>query len=359
MSSPAEAAAAIQARAPGFTPRVGLVLGSGLGALVDELADAVHIPYADIPGFRVGTVTGHAGALSLGTLDGMPVACFQGRSHVYEGIEASAVTTPVRTLRLLGAEILVLTNAAGSLRAEAGPGSLVALTDHINMQGFNPLVGPNDEAVGPRFPSLATAYDPELRAGLHATADELGTPLHDGVYLAVSGPSFETPAEIRAFKTMGADLVGMSTVPEAIVAAPLRAAGRGGQRRHEPRGGMGEVALSHEQTLEEGKQGAARLAPAAAEVGGDPMTFFAQELIRRKRDGGALSDEELRWLVQGITDGTVTDGQAAAFAMAVFFRDLEPRRARDADHRDARLRQRAELGPRRPGARQALDRRGR
>jgi xanthosine phosphorylase len=261
MSSPAEAAAAIRARAPGFTPRVGLVLGSGLGALVDELADPVHIPYADIPGFRVGTVTGHAGALSLGTLDGTPVACFQGRSHVYEGIEASAVTTPVRTLRLLGAESLVLTNAAGSLRAEAGPGSLVALSDHINLQGFNPLVGPNDEAVGPRFPSLATVYDPELRAGLHTAAEELGTPLDDGVYLAVSGPSFETPAEIRAFKTMGADLVGMSTVPEAIAAAHcgLRVAAVSVVTNLAE--GMGDVALSHDQTLEEGKKGAAALGP--------------------------------------------------------------------------------------------------
>ena len=174
----------------------------------------------------------------------------------------------MRTLRLLGAEILVLTNAAGSLRAEAGPGSLVALTDHINMQGFNPLIGPNDEAVGPRFPSLATAYDPELRAGLHAAADELGTPLHDGVYLAVSGPSFETPAEIRAFKTMGADLVGMSTVPEAIVAAPLRAAGRGGQRRHQPRRGHGRGRALARTDPRGGKKGAAALGPLLRSVGG-------------------------------------------------------------------------------------------
>ena len=194
----AQAAAVVAERAPGFRPRLGLVLGSGLGALADELSDAVTIPYADLPGFRVGTVSGHAGALTLGSLDGVPVACLRGRSHVYEGIEASAVTTPIRTLRLLGAEILVLTNAAGSLRPEAGPGSLVALTDHINLQGFNPLVGPNDEDAGPRFPTLLDAYDPELRAGLHAAADALGMPLHDGVYLAVSGPSFETPAEIRA-----------------------------------------------------------------------------------------------------------------------------------------------------------------
>jgi xanthosine phosphorylase len=258
---PSRAAATIQARAPGRVPRVGLVLGSGLGALVDELADAVHIPYSEIPGFRVGTVVGHAGALSLGTLDGTPVACFQGRSHVYEGIDASAVTTPIRTLRLLGAEILMLTNAAGSLRPEAGPGSLVALRDHINLQGFNPLVGPNEDDVGPRFPTLRDAYDPELRARLHAAADELGTPLHDGVYLAVSGPSFETPAEIRAFKTLGADLVGMSTVPEAIVArhCGLRVAAVSVVTNLAE--GMGDVALSHEQTLEEGRRGAARLAP--------------------------------------------------------------------------------------------------
>ena len=259
--SAARAAAAVAERAPGFRPRVGLVLGSGLGALVDELEDAVSVPYADIPGFRVGTVSGHAGALALGTLDGVPVACFQGRSHVYEGIEAAAVTIPIRALRLLGAESLLLTNAAGSLRPEAGPGSLVALTDHINLQGFNPLMGANDEAVGPRFPSLSDAYDPELRAGLHRAAGELGTTLHDGVYLAVSGPSFETPAEIRAFRTLGADLVGMSTVPEAIVArhCGLRVAAVSVVTNLAE--GMGEVALSHEQTLEEGKRGAAELGP--------------------------------------------------------------------------------------------------
>jgi len=261
MSVADAAAAAIAARAPGSRPRVGLVLGSGLGALVDELEGVVTIPYADIPGFRVGTVSGHAGALSLGTLDGVPVACFQGRSHVYEGIEAAAVTTPIRTLRRLGAEILVLTNAAGSLRPEAGPGSLVALSDHINLQGFNPLVGPNDENVGPRFPTLLDAYDPELRAELHRAADELGTTLHDGVYLAVSGPSFETPAEIKAFRTLGADLVGMSTVPEAIVArhCGLRVAAISVVTNLAE--GMGDVALSHEQTLEEGRRGAAALGP--------------------------------------------------------------------------------------------------
>ena len=267
MSGPAEAAAAVERHAPGFRPRGGRVGGCGRGgrggggALVDVLDDAVHIPYAELPGFRAGTVTGHAGSLALGTLDGVPVAVLQGRSHVYEGIEAAAITTPIRMLRLLGAEILVLTNAAGSLRPEAGPGSLVALSDHINLQGFNPLVGANDEAVGPRFPSLAEAYDPDLRAGLHRAAEELGTTLHDGVYLAVSGPSFETPAEIRAFRTLGADLVGMSTVPEAIVArhCGLRVAAVSVVTNLAE--GMGEVALSHEQTLEEGRRGAAALGP--------------------------------------------------------------------------------------------------
>jgi xanthosine phosphorylase len=256
-----DAAAAVLERAPGFRPRLGLVLGSGLGALADELADAVTIPYPELPGFRAGTVSGHAGALSLGVLDGVPVACLRGRSHVYEGIDAAAVATPVRTLRLLGAETVLLTNAAGSLRPEAAPGSLVAIADHINLQGFNPLVGPNDEDVGPRFPTLLGLYDPELRAGLHRAADELGTPLHDGVYLAVSGPSFETPAEIRAFRTLGADLVGMSTVPEAIVArhCGLRVAAVSVVTNLAE--GMGEVALSHEQTLAEGERGAAALAP--------------------------------------------------------------------------------------------------
>jgi xanthosine phosphorylase len=256
-----EAAAAVADRAPGFTPRLGLVLGSGLGALADELTEAVTIPYAELPGFRVGTVSGHAGALTLGHLDGVPVACLRGRSHVYEGIDVSAITTPIRTLKLIGAEILVLTNAAGSLRPEAGPGSLVALADHINLQGFNPLIGPNDDEVGPRFPSLSGTYDPDLRAGLHAAADALGTPLHEGVYLAVTGPSFETPAEIRAFRTLGADLVGMSTVPEAIVArhCGLRVAAVSVVTNLAE--GMGDSPLSHEQTLAEGERGAAELAP--------------------------------------------------------------------------------------------------
>jgi len=256
-----KAAQAIAERAPGIHPRLGLMLGSGLGELAERLGDRVAIPYGELPGFHVGGLAGHAGALVLGRLAGQDVAIFSGRWHVYEGIEGGAITTPVRTLKALGAEILILTNAAGSLRPEAGPGSLVCLSDHINMLGFNPLIGPNDDAAGPRFPSLRAAYDPELRTRLHAAADALGTPLHDGVYLAVAGPSFETPAEIRAFRTLGADLVGMSTVPEVIAArhAGLRVAAISAVTNLAE--GMGGEELSHEQTLRVAKEGAARLGP--------------------------------------------------------------------------------------------------
>jgi xanthosine phosphorylase len=256
-----EAAAAIAERAPGLRLRLGLMLGSGLGELADRLDDRLQIPYEELPGFHVGGLAGHAGALVLGRLAGQPVAIFSGRWHVYEGIDGSAITTPVRTIKALGADMFLLTNAAGSLRADAGPGSLVCLTDHINMLGFNPLTGPNDDAAGPRFPSLRDAYDPDLRARLHAAAEALGIELHDGVYLAVSGPSFETPAEIRAFRTLGADVVGMSTVPEVIAArhAGLRVAAVSAVTNLAE--GMGGEELSHEQTLRVAKEGAARLGP--------------------------------------------------------------------------------------------------
>jgi len=255
------AAEVIAGRAPGLTPTLGLMLGSGLGPLADRLEERVEIPYGELPGFHAGGLAGHAGALALGRLAGRPVVIFSGRWHVYEGIEGSAITTPIRTLKALGAERLVLTNAAGSLRPEAGPGSLVCLSDHINLMGFSPLTGPNDDAAGPRFPSLRDAYDPELRARLHRAAEALGTELHDGVYLAVRGPAFETPAEIRAFRTLGADLVGMSTVPEVIAArhAGLRVAAVSAVTNLAE--GMGGEELSHEQTLRVAQQGAARLGP--------------------------------------------------------------------------------------------------
>jgi xanthosine phosphorylase len=230
-------------------PRVGLVLGSGLGALADAVTDAVAIPYADLPGFPVGSVPGHAGRLVLGTLAGTPVVVLQGRAHLYEGIPVSDLAVPVRTVRALGAEAIVLTNAAGSLHPDNKPGSLMALSDHINLMGANPLTGVNDDAVGPRFVGLGDAYDDELRARLHDAAEAEGVRLAEGVYLAVSGPSFETPAEIRAFKVLGADAVGMSTVPEDIVArhCGLRVAAVSAITNLAE--GLGDEVLTHEHTL--------------------------------------------------------------------------------------------------------------
>jgi purine-nucleoside phosphorylase len=230
-------------------PRLGIILGSGLGAVADALDDAVMIPYTDLPDFPAPSVHGHAGTVALGTLSGLPVAVMQGRRHVYEGGDPGAMRGPVRALKEAGAEALLVTNAAGSLDAAVGPGSLMAISDHINMLGVNPLTGPNDDAVGPRFPSLRDAYDPELRRALHATADSLGIALAEGVYLATAGPSFETPAEIRAFRTLGADAVGMSTVPEVILArhAGLRVAAVSAITNLAE--GMGGEELSHEQTL--------------------------------------------------------------------------------------------------------------
>jgi xanthosine phosphorylase len=254
-----KAAVVVAERAPGFAPRLGIILGSGLGAVADALGGAVTIPYGDLPGFPQPGIAGHAGALVLGTLSGLPVAILQGRRHVYEGGDPGAMRVPVRALRQAGAEALLVTNAAGSLRAEVGPGSLMAISDHINMLGVNPLTGPNDEEFGPRFPSLRDAYDPELRRTLHAAAGSLGIPLAEGVYLAASGPSFETPAEIRAFRTLGADAVGMSTVPEVILArhAGLRVAAVSAITNLAE--GMGGEELSHEQTLRYAKAAAGDL----------------------------------------------------------------------------------------------------
>jgi len=230
-------------------PRLGIILGSGLGAVAEALDDAVTIPYTELPDFPQPSVHGHAGTLALGTLSGLSVAVLQGRRHVYEGGDPGAMRGPVRALMAAGAEALFLTNAAGSLNAEVGPGSLMAIVDHINMLGVNPLTGPNDDAIGPRFPSLRDAYDPELRARLRDAATALDIELAEGVYLATAGPTFETPAEIRAFRTLGADAVGMSTVPEVILArhAGLRVAAVSAITNLAE--GMGGEELSHEQTL--------------------------------------------------------------------------------------------------------------
>lgn len=208
----------IAQKSQGFKPKVGLVLGSGLGSLADQIENALHFPYEELEGFsRVG-VKGHSGVLTLGTLFGIPVACLQGRPHYYEGNDNIAMRTPIRTLKTLGCEQLIVTNAAASLRPHVTPGQLVVLSDHINLSFNNPLSGPNDEDFGTRFPSMENAYDADMRAQLQAHAEDLGITLSEGVYLAVLGPSYETPAEIRAFAMLGAHLVGMSTVSDVIVA---------------------------------------------------------------------------------------------------------------------------------------------
>jgi purine-nucleoside phosphorylase len=199
-------------------PRVAVVLGSGLGAFADELSDRTDIPYSEIPQWPASTAIGHAGKLVLGNLDGLEVAVMAGRSHLYEGYTAAQVTMGVRTLHGLGVRSIVFTNAAGGINLSYKQGALVLISDHINLQGTNPLIGPNDDSAGPRFPDMSDAYSAGYRAIAHEVAHRLGIPLADGVYAAVTGPSYETPAEIRYLRTIGADLVGMSTALETIVA---------------------------------------------------------------------------------------------------------------------------------------------
>ena len=214
------AAAFIRSRAP-LAPRAGVILGSGLGAFAETLDDAVSIPYAEIPHFPLSSVAGHAGRLVLGTVRGVPVAVMAGRVHGYEGYPASLVAFPARVLGKLGIGALVVTNAAGGVNPLFEPGDLMRITDHVNLAGANPLTGPNDPRFGPRFPDLSHAYDPALGAELERVGASLGLALRRGVYAQMAGPSYETPAEIRMLRALGADAVGMSTVPEVIAAAHL------------------------------------------------------------------------------------------------------------------------------------------
>jgi len=202
-------------------PQLGLILGSGLGGIADRLEDPVVIPYGEIPDFPVPHVEGHPGRLVIGTSSGVRVAAMQGRVHGYEGYLPWQVGFPARVLCKLGISALVVTNASGGIRAELRPGDLMRISDHIDLSGGNPLVGPNDGRLGPRFPDMTRAYDPVLAERLYAVARRVGVELKTGVYASVRGPSFETPAEIRMLRTLGADAVGMSTVPEVVVAAHM------------------------------------------------------------------------------------------------------------------------------------------
>jgi xanthosine phosphorylase len=255
-----EAGQALEKRS-GVLPRVGVVLGSGLGAVAEAVDDPVEIAYEDLPGFPRPSVEGHGGRAVLGTMGQVPVVVLQGRAHLYEGVDPELVRTPVRALRAAGAEILLLTNAAGSLRPELGPGRLMLINDHINLSGINVLSGPNEDQLGERFTNMSDAYDPELGERIRAAAEQLEIDLDEGVYLAVSGPSFETAAEIRAFRTLGADAVGMSTVHETIVArhCGLRVAAVSAITNLAE--GMSEEPLSHEQTLRDAARAAADLGP--------------------------------------------------------------------------------------------------
>lgn len=209
----------IKKKFPSFQAKIGIVLGSGLGKFAEELENSVSIPYEDLPGFPKSKVLGHDGKFILGYSQGVPLLCLQGRAHTYEGVENyESVKTYVRTLKILGCEYFIATNASGSLQKEVGPGELMLITDHINFQAGNPLIGPNDEEFGPRFYPLDCAYDPSMRANLLDLAQKNSITLHQGVYISVSGPHYETAAEIRAFRLLGADAVGMSTVPEVLVA---------------------------------------------------------------------------------------------------------------------------------------------
>jgi purine-nucleoside phosphorylase len=241
-------------------PRIGIVLGSGLGAFAGQLAEATAIPFAEIPHFPQSTVPGHSGRLVLGTVAGVPVAVMQGRVHAYEGYSSDEVAFPVRVLGRAGVTQLILTNAAGGINADYHQGQLVLLSDHINFSGRNPVAGANDERFGPRFFDMTEAYSARLRRLAHDAARSMSFDLSEGVYLSVLGPSFETPAEIRAFRALGADLVGMSTVQETIAARHMEIEVLGISCVTNMAAGIQKEPLSHEEVMETGRAVEARLA---------------------------------------------------------------------------------------------------
>ena len=235
-------------------PSIGVVLGSGLGMFADALTQSVRVPYREIPGLPVSTAIGHRGELVVGTFDGIPIAVMSGRFHLYEGYTAQQVVAGIRLFRELGVRRVVLTNAAGGINPDFGEGALVLMSDHINLQGANPLVGPNDTGLGERFPDMTEVYSASLREIAKRTAAELGIRLFEGVYAAMLGPSYETPAEIRFLRMIGADLVGMSTVPEAIAANHLGIEVLGISCVTNIAAGLSGRKLSHEEVLEIGRR---------------------------------------------------------------------------------------------------------
>lgn len=245
-----EAADYIKEKLGGRTPEIAITLGSGLGDLADQLVDAINIPYGEIPHFPVSTVAGHKGQFVVGKLGGREVLCMQGRFHYYEGYDLKQVTLPVRVMKLLGIETLIVTNAAGGINTEFRPGNLMLIEDHLNLTGENPLIGENPSEFGERFFDMTVAYDREYRTLAGQLAAEMNIPLQKGVYAWLTGPNYETPAEIRYLRTIGADAVGMSTVPEVLVArhSGLRVCGISCITNLAA--GMGEGLLSHEEVKE-------------------------------------------------------------------------------------------------------------
>jgi purine-nucleoside phosphorylase len=246
-----EAVAAIHAALPrNAAPRIGLVLGSGLGGWADRLARRTTIPYASIPGFHASTVPGHAGQLVYGSSAGVPVLAMQGRIHAYEGHDLATVVFPARTLVAAGCTTLIITNAAGGVAPALSPGDLVLLSDHLNLMGASPLRGPNELTLGTRFPDMSAVYPLALREAAHRAAARVGVTLKEGVYAGLNGPQYETPAEIRMLRTLGADLVGMSTVPEAIAAVHMGAQVLGISCVTNLAAGVSPHKLSHDEVTE-------------------------------------------------------------------------------------------------------------
>ena len=240
-------------------PKTAIILGSGLGALANEIANPATIDYTDIKGFPASTVQGHGGKLIIGDLEGQTVLCMQGRFHLYEGHKPQVINTIIKAFQLLGIKNLIVTNAAGSLNVDFAPGSLMLISDHINFSGTNPLIGPNDDCLGPRFPGMADAYTAEFRQKARQIANRLNIRLNEGVYLWALGPCFETAAEIKMFQTLGGDAVGMSTVPEVICAVHSGMKVLGISVITNYGTGMNHSTPSHEETLREGNKAATDL----------------------------------------------------------------------------------------------------
>ena len=233
-----------------LVPRVGIVLGSGLGSLADSLTDVVEIPFSDLPGWPAASAPGHAGKLLLGNLEGVPAVCLKGRLHLYEGHSERLVVEPVLLMGRLGAQAVVLTNAAGGVNVDYPAGTLMLITDHLNLTGRNPLMGPNDDALGPRFPDFVDAWSPRLRTLMRRAATDQAIRLEEGIYAGLTGPTYETPAEVRMLRTLGADSVDMSTVLEAIAARWAGIEIVGVSLVTNPGAGVTGQPLSHEEVLE-------------------------------------------------------------------------------------------------------------